>query len=102
MNWTHDQMISVLRTAFADGSLTMSRIDDESGVLVHVPQEMLVNLNASACVIIDHLSTEPSATLGSCADKLVATFDVAREVALHDCEVFLTHMARKLSGESIA
>lgn len=98
MNLTDDEMIASVREAFADGSLTMSRIDDHSGVLVHVPLEMLVNLNASACVIVDHVRTDPSATVATCAQRLVESFHVGPEVAIDDCRHFLDGLARKMSG----
>jgi len=98
MNLTDDEMIASVREAFADGSLTMSRIDDHSGVLVHVPLEMLVNLNASACVIVDHVRTDPHATVATCAQRVVDSFNVGLEVATEDCRHFLAGLVQKMSA----
>lgn len=97
MNPTDDEMIACVRAAFADGSVTLSRIDADSGVLVHVPMEMLVNLNASACAILEHVSTSPAPTIESCARHLVETFAVEADVAIADCRQFLAELARKMS-----
>lgn len=84
-----------LKQHLASGRLTISRLDDGSGVVLDVERERLFSLNATGLSIIQALAdgAEDDAAV---VDAMVERFETDSGTAARDLERFLADLLRAL------
>jgi hypothetical protein len=84
-----------LQQDLADGRLTLSALDDGSGVALDVESEKLVSLNASGLTILQAIA-DGADSEEAIATVLVKRFAVTPESARADAKTFLARLTASL------
>ncbi len=84
-----------LRQHLDRGRLTISRLDDGSGVVLDVERERLFTLNATGLGIIQ-AAADGAADETAVVEALVARFEVSEADAQQDVQTFLARLLRAL------